>query len=105
VESIDRPADAHVVLITPDRIYAWRPGAAADASPDWALDAGPWLAPYFVRLKIPAAEVYPTVFDDIVGFWLGDLVRGALPESGDVADARSLFEALRGGEVVQQVAA
>jgi hypothetical protein len=75
------------------------------ASPDWAFDAGPWLAPYFARLKIPVTEVHPHVFEAIVGLWLRDLVRGELSESGDTANARSLLDVLRGGEVVQQVAA
>jgi hypothetical protein len=105
VESTDRPADANVVLITPDRIYAWRRGAAASANPDWTLDAAPLLAPYFARLKIPVAEVHPHVFDEIVGLWLRDVVRGDLPEGGDAVEAQGLLDALRGGEVVQQVAA
>jgi hypothetical protein len=104
-ERMDRPADVNVVLVAPDHIYAWRPGADASANPDWTFDAGPWFAPYFKRLKIPAREVAPSVFEAIVGLWLRDVVEGELPEGSDVGGARDLLEALRGGEVVQQVAA
>ena len=105
VERMEQPADANVVLVAPDRIYAWSPGADASANPDWTFDASPWLAPYFARLKIPVREVDPHVFEEIVGLWLRDVVQGELPEGSDVGSAGDLLNALRGGEVVQQVAA
>ncbi len=75
------------------------------AAPDWTLDAGPLLAPYFARLKIPVAEVHPHVFEEIVAFWLRDAVQGAMPDGSIIEGAEGLLDALRGGEVVQQVAA
>jgi hypothetical protein len=105
LERMGQPVEANVVVVMPDRIYAWRPGASASAAPDWTLDAGPWLAPYFARLKIPVAEVHPHVFEEIVAFWLRDVVQGELPEDSSVEGAKGLLDALRGGEVVQQVAA
>jgi hypothetical protein len=100
-----RPPETPILLVAPDRIYAWRPGADASANPDWTLDARAWLAPYFNRLKIPVIEVDPHVFEAIVGLWLRDVVQGELPEGNDIGGAKGLFDALRGGEVVQQVAA
>jgi hypothetical protein len=103
IENMDQPADATVVLITPEHIYGWRPGAGAAAEPDWTLDAAPLLAPYFARLKIPVGEVHPHVFEQIVGMWLRDVVQGVLP---DVAGAGGgLLDVLRGGQVVVQDAA
>ncbi|AUX21205.1 uncharacterized protein SOCEGT47_016840 [Sorangium cellulosum] len=99
------PADVNVVLVTPDRIYAWRPGAGAAANPDWILDAVSWFEPYFQRLQIPAAEVDPHVFEAIVGLWLHDVVQGDMPADSDTQRAQGLLEALRGGEVVSRVAA
>jgi hypothetical protein len=105
VERVERTADANIVLVTPDRIYAWRPGAGVSANPDWTFDAEPWLAPYFARLKIPVTEVDPHVFEEIVGLWLRDIVRGELPEGSDAGSPGGLLDALRGGEVMEQVAA
>lgn len=105
LERTERPVDANVVLVALDRIYAWRPGADASAKPDWIFDAGPWLAPYFARLKIPVTEVAPSVFVEIVGLWLRDVVQGKLPEGSDATSAVDLLAALREGEVVEQVAA
>lgn len=105
IEGADAPADANIVLVLADRIYAWRPGAGASSSPDWTLDAEPMLAPYFTRLKIPVGEVHPRVFEQIVWFLLSDIVEGASPGDGGVRGAEGLFDALRGGEIVQQVAA
>ena len=105
VERMAPSADATVMLVTPDRIYAWRPGADASASPDWVFDAEPWLAPYFARLKIPIIEVNPRVFEEIVGLWLQDVVQGELPQGSDIGSVGELLDALRGGEVVVQAAA
>ena len=105
VENMDQPTDASVALITPERIYAWRPGAGAAAEPDWVLDAVPWLAPYFTRLKIPVGEVHPHVFEQIVGMWLRDVVQRELPEGADAGHGEGLLDILRGGQVVEQDAA
>ena len=105
MERMARPVDATVVMVTPDRIYAWRPGADASANPDWTFDAWPWFAPYFTRLKIPASEVAPSVFEKIVGLWLRDVVEGKLPEGSDVGSAVDLLDPFREGEIVEQVAA
>lgn len=105
VERMVQPVAANVVLVVPDRIYAWRPGAGPTADPDWSLDAEPWLEPYFTRLEIPVAEVDPKVFEAIVELWLQDVVQGQLPTGGHTQPARGLLDALRGGEVVTQVAA
>lgn len=105
MERMDQPVDVNVVLVAPDRIYIWRPGADESANPDWIIDAGPWFAPYFARLKIPLAAVDPRIFEEIVGLWLRDVVQGELPEDSDRGSAGDLLEALQGGEVVQQVAA
>jgi hypothetical protein len=102
---MNRPVEASVVLFAPDRVYIWRPGADEASQPDSTFEAGPWLAPYFTRLKIPANEVDPRVFEEIVGLWLQDVVLGELPDGRDAGSAAPLLDALRGGEVVQQVAA
>ena len=102
VRRMNRPAEVSVVLFAPDRVYVWRPGADEAAQPDATYEAGPWLAPYFIRLKISANEVDPRVFEEIVGLWLQDAALGELPESSDLTSAGSLLDTLRGGEVVQQ---
>src|SRR5688572_12280752 len=42
VEGMAQPPDAIIMLVAPDRSYAWRPGAAASANPDWTFDSGAW---------------------------------------------------------------
>ncbi|WP_433934630.1 hypothetical protein AB3662_08480 [Sorangium cellulosum] len=105
VENMDQPGDVSVVLITPDRIYAWRPGAGAAAKPDWVLDAVPRLAPYFNRLKISAAEVHPHVFEQVVGMWLRSVTQHEVPAGAGVGDGGGLLDIFRGGRVVEQDAA
>jgi hypothetical protein len=101
----NQPADANVVLVVPDRVYVWRPGASESANPDWTFESAPWLAPYFSRLKIPVEEVAPRTFEEIVGLWLQDVVGGEFTQGGDVRTAEPLLDALRGGEVVRDAAA
>lgn len=105
VENLDQPAGASVALITPEHIYAWRPEAGAAAEPDWILDAVPWLAPYFSRLKISMAEVHPHVFEQVVGMWLRDVAQRELAEGADAGGSEGLLDILRGGRVVEQDAA
>jgi hypothetical protein len=101
----DHPSEASVVLVAPDRIYVWRPGAEQSAPPDSMFDAGPWLNPYFSRLKIDVKMVDPHVFEEIVGLWLQDIVHGDLTQVRDDVMAGQLLDTLRGGEVVQRAAA
>lgn len=96
--------DTNVVLVAPDRVYVWRPGADRSAPPDLIFQAEPWLAPYFARLKIPTREVDPQVFEQIVGLWLRDITQGEPPD-GAAENASAVFAGLRGGDVVEQVAA
>jgi hypothetical protein len=106
MEQTDRPINATVVLVVPDRAYVWRPGADKSAPPDSSFEAGPWFEPYFTRLKIPARQVAPHVFEQIVGLWLRDVIEGEeQPRSDTQERASALFSGLRGGEVVEQMAA
>lgn len=99
----NQPSEANVVLVVPDRVYAWRPGASESANPDWTFESA--LAPYFSRLKIPVEEVAAHTFEEIVGLWLQDVVGGEITQEGDVGIAEPLLDALRGGEVVRDAAA
>lgn len=105
MDRTDQAIEANVVLVAPDRVYVWRPGVDKSAPPDWAFEAAPWLAPYFERLKIPVNEVAPYVFEQIVGLWLRDIAEGRLPDSSTAENANALLDGLRGGEIVEQVAA
>ena len=104
MDRTDPSVDANVVLIVPDRMYVWRIGANRSAPPDLIFDAEPWLAPYFARVKIPACEVDPHVFEQIVSLWIRDIADGKLPD-GAAENASALLGELRGGDVVEQVAA
>ncbi len=104
-ENLDQPVGASVAVVTPERIYAWRPGAGAAAKPDQVLDAGPRLAPYFRRLKISADEVHPHVFEQVVGLWLRDIAQHEPPTGADDGSDGGLLGVLRGGRVVERDAA
>lgn len=97
--------DANIVLVAPDRVYVWRHGADNSAAPDLVLDAEPWLAPYFARLKIPVHEVDPRVFEQIVGLWLRDVAEEKPTNDSPAGTANALLAGLRGGEIVEQAAA
>jgi hypothetical protein len=104
MEPADRPINATVWLVAPDRVHVWRPGADKSAPPDWTFEAEPWLDPYFTRLKIPPHEVAPHVFAQIVGLWLRDVSDGALPHDATAEPAMALLSGLRGGDVVERQA-
>jgi len=104
-ENLDQPVGASVAVVTPERIYAWRPGAGPAAKPDQVLDAAPRLAPYFSRLKISADAVHPHVFEQVVGLWLRDVAQHQRPTGTDDGDEGGLLDVLRGGRVVEQDAA
>lgn len=105
VENMEQPPGTSVAVITPERIYAWHPGAGPTAAPDWVLEAAPWLAPYFSRLKISVSEVHPHVFEQVVGMWLRDVAQRELPEGADAGSGGGLLALLQGGRVVEQDAA
>jgi hypothetical protein len=102
--SMTGPLGASVVLVTPDRVYVWRPRADESTHPDWTFESRGWFAPYFARLQIVAEDVDPRVFEEIVLLWLHDIVSGAFPRHGDVENEGKLLEVFRGGEVVQVAA-
>jgi hypothetical protein len=105
VNRMNRPVEASVVLFAADRVYVWRSGADESTNPDWTFEAGSLLAPYVTRLKIPINEAAPHIFEEIVGLWLQDVVQGELPDGSNLEGTEDLLDALRGGEVVQRVAA
>jgi hypothetical protein len=105
VDRMTGPTDARIVLVALDHVYAWRPHAEASAPPDWIGDAQAILGPYFSRLRIEPNTIDPGVFEEIVGLWLRDLVMGRMPEEAVVGDVQDVINAIRDGEIVEQVAA
>lgn len=69
-------ARASMLLIAPDRLYAWAPGAPQEAAPDRELDSRTFLGPYFRRAGMDPTAVDPTTFEDVVDWWLRDLLGG-----------------------------
>jgi hypothetical protein len=98
-------SDAMFLLATPDALYLWKTGAAADDLATYEMIAGDIFKPYFERAGIdPTKAVNPVVFELVVATWLQDRTRGLGP-TAELLEQAGLSQVLRGGRVVHQAAA
>jgi hypothetical protein len=104
-ERMRSPLEAIVMLVSLDRIYGWRRRAEASSEPDWEIDATPLFHPYFARTKISPVDVFPSIFKQIVLMWLNDVADGAVASEAGGTAGSPLLQQLRGGEIIEQVAA
>lgn len=104
-ERMRSPLEAMVMLVSLDKIYVWRRRAEASAEPDWEIEATPLFRPYFTRTKISAIDVFPSIFKQIVLMWLNDVANRSFSTAADEPNGSPLLQPLRGGEIIEQVAA
>jgi hypothetical protein len=107
------PTARYFAFALPETIFLWdrnaSPANDGDA-PTYVADARPIFGPYARRFGYSLDALNSVAFDVIVTTWLEDLVRGTLrPESADPSLAwlfdSGLYEAIKGGSVVAEVAA
>ena len=100
------------LLALPDRFYLWK-GAGNDLSelpPTYVIDPTDLLAPYFARADVSPGAIGERGFELIVGAWLQDLLeKEQLPddlkrEHPWIVES-GLYDALKGGRVLYEVAA
>lgn len=93
------------LLVTPDRLYVWSPGAAPKAAPDSVVEGADVLRSYLARAGIGTARrIEARTFEDIVGWWLQDLATG-VAEPPATPGFESIAAALREGQLVGERAA
>ncbi len=72
----DTPRDrVFTVLVTPDRMYLWRPGHPPATDPE-TIDLSQALEPYFGRARVDREGVGPRAFELLVANWLMDAALG-----------------------------
>jgi len=88
------PKSQYFLIATPERMYGWRRENLTpfDAPPEFTIDAGKALGPYFSKLGQNPAQIGPAALELLVLTWLTDISRssGEQPESDP--SLRSLSE-------------
>lgn len=71
------PRSQYFLIATPERMYGWRQADLTpnEAPPQFTIDAGRALAPYFARLDQDPANIGPRAFELLVLNWLTDIAR------------------------------
>lgn len=96
----------YFLLITPDRLYAWK-GAGSNPSEVWPMfeaDTEPTFAPYFHHAGIVPGRASGQAFELVVAAWLSDVMRSAdKPDHGSAnrgwLDESGLRAAIQHGRV------
>jgi thioester reductase-like protein len=73
------PWARYFLIATPERMYLWRqePSNAAEAPPEFTIDAAKVFQPYFQKLHQEPSKIGPEEFDLLVLMWLTDIARSA----------------------------
>lgn len=79
----DVPRSAYFLLALRNRLYLWRDPTTAVSLPDFEGQTSDALEPYLMRLHRPLDTVSQSGFEMLIQAWLGELVMGILPDSGD----------------------
>ena len=67
------------LLITPDRLYAWKDAGIepVERLPTYEAESGPTFAPYFRNAGLNPRNVSGEAFELLVAAWLSDLTRSS----------------------------
>lgn len=109
------PSEQHpaFLLATPEAFFFWRAGPSelereslGDlATYEWMTEADPILKPYFARAGVrPGGSVAAGIFENIVWWWLGDVVSGIAPRNAHL-EGQGFYDVVRGGRVELRAAA
>ena len=70
------PSSKYFLIATPERMYLWKQGFhAADAPPEFTIDAEKVFRPYFQKLHQEPLNIGPEAFELLVLTWLSDITR------------------------------
>ena len=71
------PWARYFLIATPERMYIWRQERpdAADAPPEFTIDAAKVFQPYFKKLRQEPSKIGPEAFELLVLTWLTDIAR------------------------------
>jgi hypothetical protein len=71
------PWAKYFLIATPERMYIWRQERpdAADAPPEFTIDAAKVFQPYFQKLRQEPSKIGPEAFELLVLTWLTDIAR------------------------------
>jgi hypothetical protein len=98
-------ASSTLLIVTPDRLYMWPPGAPLDAPPAETLDTEDVLRTHFERAGVRAdRRMHPDVFEDLVGWWLHEVATG-VASPPPATELEAVLGGIRGTRVVSERAA
>lgn len=71
------PLSKYFLIATPERMYLWKQQEthAADAPPEFTIDAEMVFRPYFQKLQQEPLNIGPEAFEILVLTWLTDITR------------------------------
>lgn len=102
----------YFLLITPDRLYAWKDAGnnSGEVLPTYEADTGPTFAPYFNQAGIVPNRTSGQAFELVVAAWLSDVMRCADKPDENSAERGWLEEsgfrdAVQNGRVEYEAAA
>lgn len=102
----------YFLLITPDRLYAWKDVGTnlSEVRPTFEADTGPTFAPYFSHAGIVPDQASGQAFELVVAAWLSDVVRCAdrrdrHADDRGWLDASGLRAAIQNGRVEHEAVA
>jgi hypothetical protein len=95
------------LLALRNRVYLWRRPSAEVSFADFEGDTATALTPHLTRLGRPIDQLFKSTFEFLIQAWLGDLVEGDAPVSGDLrwVEESGLAEAVRDGYIRTNIAA
>jgi hypothetical protein len=82
-EHVQIPQTEYFLLALRDHLYLWRRPMREPGNPDFEGDTASELRPYLSRLERPIDRLSQSSFELLIQAWLGDLIDGILPESGN----------------------
>lgn len=102
----------YFLLITPDRLYAWKDAGTepSEVWPTFEAETGPTFAPYFSHAGVVPDQASGQAFELVVAAWLSDVMRCAdLPDQGSDdrrwLDESGLRAAIQDGRVEHEAVA
>jgi hypothetical protein len=103
----DIPRSEYFLLGLRNHLYLWRDPKLPVSLPEYAGDTSDALKPYLVRLRRPLDQLSQSGFEMLIQSWVGELVMGILPDTGDPKWLleSGLAEAVRDGYIRTNIAA